>query len=667
VALKESWKACVPERLYRCMFSDRMEEQLLSLQCWKQQVSEQIDSAVEVLDMVLKWLTWMLFNTNTQVWKLVLEVLGGLLDRLVAAEVVLTDREAQILAMNVLERSGHNIVSVRENMMSILRQTLLVHPRLKLLPLILLALASKNKRSAACAMRLLGDALDRQVAATLARSQKDLGVVLKMVDEKDPDVRKAAIHVVASLSQHLDSDAFSRIVQSMPKSTQPIVRSAAARLPPPAEEPQVADERPPREPQATAPTPAIGAPSRHMQGPESPTPALRRSTSAASAGVQSPGKVAHAAHSPGKAPGRPLSARQVQELSTAAPLAPAAAVPEPTAPSQAPVHSSAALSTSTAPEAQQVASLARRLVQCGGEDFRSICGMLKQRVRYVTEADAVPLAEALVHSMRMYFGHDGCADRCLPLVELLDEFCASKDCLRPLPTTLLRGMLKEQLRNLQYSSWTKRVENGSVILRTLNLSCVMLLNGINRRIAYSLLLELGTEESEAVHSSLVVKCLRKLNKSLTTCRNPDLEVQAALDVIKQWLQKVQPRLAQAPAEGREKGMVESAAAALMDGVKEVVDAARNTSAPAAAAWASRAEGGEELRLLREWILLSCSQGEKENLPAVTSATRQLASPRGGSPPSKEGGGQGSPGPLKRRVSSPAKIFGSPCKSRNAIA
>jgi len=297
-------------------------------------------------------------------------------------------------------------------------------------------------------------------------------------------------------------------------------------------------------------------------------------------------------------------------------------------------------------------------VRCGGEDFRALCGVLKQRVRHVAEAEAPPLAEALVHAMRMYFGHDGCADRCQPLVELLDEFCASKECLRPLPSALLRDMLKEQLRNLQYSSWTKRVENGSSILRTLNLSCVMLLNGINRAHAYSLLLELGTDESEAVASSLVVKCLRKLNKSLGAGRGSAQEVHSALEVVRSWLQRVQPRLSQLQADGREKGMVESAASALMGGVKEIVDAARCVCPEVASSWARQLDA-EEARFLQEWVMQGAEDVlEKENQPAGFAPGAGA-----GAAPCKEGA---SPPPSKHRAASPAKL-GTPCKARNSPA
>merc|ERR1719491_2203516 len=180
---------------------------------------------------MLKWLTWVLFNTNTQIWKSVIDVLSVTLSSLAAAEQQITDREAQILVPNIVEQSGHNNLAIRDGMISILRQSLQVYPRVRILPMLLQGIASKNKRSATCAMKAIGDALDRQVALQLAKAQKDMSVVLRMLEDKDTELKKAAVHVVASLSHLIEAEVFARICKSLSKDTVGVVRAAAARLP----------------------------------------------------------------------------------------------------------------------------------------------------------------------------------------------------------------------------------------------------------------------------------------------------------------------------------------------------------------------------------------------------------------------------------------------------
>ena len=83
-------------------------------------------------------------------------------------------------------------------------------PRLRMLPMLLNGLSSKSKRSAACAMRAIGDLLDRQTALALLRSQKDLAQVLNHTVDKDPELRRSAVHTTALLSLHLDDDVFGK-------------------------------------------------------------------------------------------------------------------------------------------------------------------------------------------------------------------------------------------------------------------------------------------------------------------------------------------------------------------------------------------------------------------------------------------------------------------------
>lgn len=231
--LKENFKAVVDANLCRQMFSEKMDEQLQAMQCWKRQIPTNFGKVVEVFDMVLKWLTWNLFNTNTQVFKLTLEVIGCMLERLAAEGRELTEREAQILVPNIVERSGHNNPSIRESMMVVLPQILQVYSRPRMLPMLLHGLTSKNKRSANCSLRAIADCCDRVVAVQVLKSQKDVATIGKMLDDKDTELRKAALHVLALLSQHAAPDAFERNCgKCLSKDALTAVRTAAAKLPP---------------------------------------------------------------------------------------------------------------------------------------------------------------------------------------------------------------------------------------------------------------------------------------------------------------------------------------------------------------------------------------------------------------------------------------------------
>ncbi|CAK9085821.1 unnamed protein product [Durusdinium trenchii] len=229
-ALREQWRSCVEEWLWRQMFSDRLEEQLAGLSHWQKQAEDygHLILEADVLDMVLKWLTWTL--GKWQVWKSILDVLLALLRTLESHDLALTDRETQILVPNIVERSGHNILAIRETMQELLRFCSILAPRTKMLPMILHGLCSKSKRSAACSMKALGEMLDRQTTLSLLRSQKDLGLVLKLTVDKDPEVRRCSVQTVALLSLHLDDDVFVKVCRGLPPLAKGPVQQAAFSL-----------------------------------------------------------------------------------------------------------------------------------------------------------------------------------------------------------------------------------------------------------------------------------------------------------------------------------------------------------------------------------------------------------------------------------------------------
>lgn len=231
-ALREQWRPCIEDWLWRQMFSDRLEEQLAGLSHWQKQAEDYTHMILEadVLDMVLKWLTWMLWHANTKVWKSMLDVLLALLRNLEGLDVPLTDRETQILVPNIVERSGHNILAIRELMQEVLRLCGVLAPRARMLPMLLNGLSSKSKRSAACSMKAIGDMLERQSTLSLLRSQKDLGLVLKLTADKDPEVRRSAVQTVALLSLHLDDDVFIKVSRGLPPLAKGPVQQAAMSL-----------------------------------------------------------------------------------------------------------------------------------------------------------------------------------------------------------------------------------------------------------------------------------------------------------------------------------------------------------------------------------------------------------------------------------------------------
>lgn len=206
------------------------------------------------------------------------------------------------------------------------------------------------------------------------------------------------------------------------------------------------------------------------------------------------------------------------------------------------------------------------------------------------------LAAALLVALQTYLEPDS-SERSLSLVELLEEFCSLRECIRPLSAELLSGLLGELLRQLQ-CNWAK-TEDGKALQRKVNLACVMLLNAIPRPSAYGLLLNISLRGD---FGSLVLKCIRKINKGLAGCKNPETEASEILDVLDGFATDLR-------SESRNIGAPDAT-----QGVREIVDALLSACPSAAASWAStRQHGGAACPEDVLAILGLGDEGEKENI------------------------------------------------------
>jgi hypothetical protein len=159
---------------------------------------------------------------------------------------------------------------------------------------------------------------------------------------------------------------------------------------------------------------------------------------------------------------------------------------------------------------------------------------------------------------------------------MISELCGMKEYVRCLPDSTVRGMLKEFLKRLGSFGWTRRLDDGSQVLRKINLACVTLLIHLRTGVACSLLLDLGLQEAGTVRASLVSKCMKKMHKRLSS---PDTTRQI-LDVLRDFLHpKRKSRLSGGSAD-----LGTDAFEALLPTVKELAEAAANAFPDTTLAW-----------------------------------------------------------------------------------
>mmetsp|Transcript_68772 Transcript_68772/g.128310 ORF Transcript_68772/g.128310 Transcript_68772/m.128310 type:complete len:1474 (+) Transcript_68772:58-4479(+) len=596
--LRDQMRTCMEERMWRMMFSDRAEEQLSALSVWKAQVLAQLQPVVEVLDMVLKWLTWLLSNQNVQLWKGALDTLGMLLQGLQTDGLELTEREAQILVPVLAERSGHGMTGLRETMVALLGLLPTVYAPSRLVPLLLQGLSSQNRRSVQCTLRALADVLDQQAAVVLSRSQKDFLAIVKLAEDKDPDMRKHATHLLTVVSTHIGTEAFQRLCTSAPRSA---VQTTGARtmqenprsLVRTTSKPSVADQMSSRRFAAnTAPLAARAAsPGGRANSPagRAASPAGRAASPAGRAASPS-GRVA--------SPGRP--GRAVPATVTATPQAQVVAAKVSAEPS--------------------IIHLAEQMPNTDGAEFKALCERIRSDMKKLDPSQfmcsSAALGEAMLMEMRNRFGPEGSPDQMDALATLLEDFCGLRELVRPLAEKLFKEMLRELLVCLD-CSWIRQVRDGA-LLRKLNLSCVMLLNSMHRPAAYAVLLELGVQEPDVISTSLVVKCLEKLHKKLPECLNTEEEVLGILDAVRRFVQHVEARHTSGTKGSVSRKLqdraLDNGLEPLMDAAREAAEIAHRARPEVATTWAKQ-QCGESGKLSQTEIMrLQELIGHNENIP-----------------------------------------------------
>lgn len=250
--------------------------------------------------------------------------------------------------------------------------------------------------------------------------------------------------------------------------------------------------------------------------------------------------------------------------------------------------------------------LAAQLGECKREDFKVICDSIVSCVRRIGKEqllrDTPVLAQALLDGMRAYFGAHSCVTRCWPLVDLLGEMCGLREFVRPLPENLLKGLLRELLKHLYNNSWTTKMDDGSQLLRKMNLACVMLLNSMSKPSACAMLLDLGLRESDVVGTSLVGKCLKKLNKNVSTSADA---VESLLGVVYEFAQSARKHSASG-AQGGDRDRVGQ----LMGHAREAVESVQQACPEVVSAW-HRARLAEHLSE-EDAEVLQDLLGNKEN-------------------------------------------------------
>lgn len=193
------------EDLQKRLLSPDFKKQVDGLEILQKALPSVSKEIIEVLDVLLRWFVLQFCKSNTTCLLKVLEFLPELFNTLRDEEYCMTEAEAAIFLPCLAEKLGHNIEKVREKMRELMKQIIQAYSVGKTYPYILEGLRSKNNRTRIECTDLIGYLLET-CGTEIGGLLKYLNIVASLTAERDGELRKAALNTMATGYQILGAD-----------------------------------------------------------------------------------------------------------------------------------------------------------------------------------------------------------------------------------------------------------------------------------------------------------------------------------------------------------------------------------------------------------------------------------------------------------------------------
>uniref|UniRef100_A0A3B3YNC3 TOG domain-containing protein n=1 Tax=Poecilia mexicana TaxID=48701 RepID=A0A3B3YNC3_9TELE len=193
--LKTQMAACFAKWLLDEMFHFDFQRQVKAIG-----VMIESEATVSCLDLILKWITLRFFETNTTILMKVLEYLKLLFMMLNRENYHLTEYEANSFVPYLILKVGESKDVVRKDVRVILGMLCKVYPASKLFPFLMEGTKSKNSKQRAECLEELGCLIEgygmNVCQPTAAKSLKEIAV---HIGDRDTSVRNAALNTVVAV------------------------------------------------------------------------------------------------------------------------------------------------------------------------------------------------------------------------------------------------------------------------------------------------------------------------------------------------------------------------------------------------------------------------------------------------------------------------------------
>uniref|UniRef100_A0A096LRA5 Cytoskeleton associated protein 5 n=1 Tax=Poecilia formosa TaxID=48698 RepID=A0A096LRA5_POEFO len=198
--LKTQMAACFAKWLLDEMFHFDFQRQVKAIGVMIERLNSESEATVGCLDLILKWITLRFFETNTTILMKVLEYLKLLFTMLNRENYHLTEYEANSFVPYLILKVGESKDVVRKDVRVILGMLCKVYPASKLFPFLMEGTKSKNSKQRAECLEELGCLIEgygmNVCQPTAAKSLKEIAV---HIGDRDTSVRNAALNTVVAV------------------------------------------------------------------------------------------------------------------------------------------------------------------------------------------------------------------------------------------------------------------------------------------------------------------------------------------------------------------------------------------------------------------------------------------------------------------------------------
>lgn len=214
--LKEQASLCVSTAMHVKMFAADFRLHHKALDDLTSCIEQNKKETIENLDVILKWITLRLFDSNLTSLRKTLAYLEALFTMLSVQDFHLSDYEANVFIPLLIDRSGASSSDpIRLAMRGLFKQLCNVYPSSKTFRFVLEGLKSKSWRTRVECLDELASLINRQGLAVCAPA-KALPSIAQHLADKDPSVRTAALNTFLQAYTYAGDDLW-RYIAGIPE------------------------------------------------------------------------------------------------------------------------------------------------------------------------------------------------------------------------------------------------------------------------------------------------------------------------------------------------------------------------------------------------------------------------------------------------------------------